>query len=450
MVRKIILRLALFSMLIAVLPRATSLYDLTGEERLPGQIIGVVHWFNTALRPQVQLSAETIPPLAAVSPFGMNTFLQLEPSLDVRAEALRQLSAAGFKFMRQSFVWEDIEIHGKGDFVDKRNDPNGVDAWAKYDHLVDLAQQYDIEIIARLDNPPAWSRAVGNENGSLAPPDDYADYGDFVATTVARYKGRVTYFQLWNEPNGNHEWGLSGPNPEQFTELLCIGYQRAKAANPAAVILAPALTPTFAVNNTNLNDLIFMQRMYNSGAGECFDVMSAQGYGLRSGPADQRLQWNRVNFPYHLFMRDLMVVNGDADKPIWISETGWNAAPLEQFPAGTDQYGRVDLQQQARYAQQLYQRVQREWPWIGAVNYWFLKRPAPEIDQQSYYFRAMEPNFEPLPAWDALVAAAQADAPVQKVKNVWEFRPKLFQLASFIFIITLLQIAQTPDDPQTA
>ena len=447
MLRKILLFVSLIGILISVFPRAGSLYDLTGEESLPGQTIGVLHWLNTALRPQLDLATSATMEHANVSHFGMNVFLQLEPSLDVREEAFRQLDQAGFRFVRQSFVWEDIEHHAKGDFVDKRNlnvYPDGVSAWEKYDNLAMLANKYNIEILARIDNPPVWSRAAGNEGGSYAPPDNFDDYGDFVAAVVGRYTGQITYFQLWNEPNGNGEWGTQGVNPEQFTQLLCIGYQRAKAANPDAVIVAPALTPTFNVSNEHLNDLIFMQRMYDAGAGDCFDVMSAQGYGLRSGPSDQRLQWNRVNFPYHLFMRDMMVANGDAEKPIWISETGWNMVPLDLFPDGTEQYGRVDLAEQARYAVEMYERVQREWPWIGVANYWFLKRPAPEPDQQSYYFRVMEPNFEPLPVWDAL-ADYVPDADVEAaVKDVWRFRPILFQLSAFIFVITLLQTMQ-PD-----
>ncbi len=43
-----------------------------------------------------------------------------------------------------------------------------------------------------------------------------------------------------------------------------------------------------AIPGGGLNDLIFFQRMYRAGAGKCFDVAAAQGYGLFSGPYDQR------------------------------------------------------------------------------------------------------------------------------------------------------------------
>ncbi|MGD2078708.1 MAG: cellulase family glycosylhydrolase, partial [Chloroflexota bacterium] len=248
-------------LLAALWPAANSLYDLTGEESLPGQLRGVVHWLNTAIRPQPTLAEDTEITYADVPSFGMNTFLQQEVLPEVREESLRLLHEAGFTFIRQQFPWEDIEIHGKNDFVDRRNDPAGVDAWAKYDNIVDLAEKYDIEIIARLDNPPAWTRVMTNTIGTHAPPDDLDDYGDFVEQVVDRYRGRITYFQLWNEPNIYPEWGEQAVDPEGFTELLCTGYERAKAANPGSVILAGAMSPTIALDGRDLNDLVFLQRM---------------------------------------------------------------------------------------------------------------------------------------------------------------------------------------------
>lgn len=446
MLRRSIFILSLIGILISLWPQARSLRDLTGEEALPGQLIGVLHWFNTATRPQPDLALDADVQHVDVSPFGMNVFVQNEPSIDVREGIMRTLNEAGFRFIRQQFVWEDIEIAGKGDFVDRRNDPNGVDAWAKYDNIVDLAERYDIEIIARLDNPPAWSRAAGNEAGTYAPPDDYNDFGDFVAAVVERYAGHVTYFQLWNEPNGNGEWGVAGPNPEQFTEMLCLGYERAKEANPEAVIVGPALTPTRDISNQNFNDLIFMQRVYAAGGGDCFDVMAAQGYGLRSGASDQRLQWTRINFAYHQFLRDMMVANGDAEKAIWISETGWNAIPDGIVPEGMEPFGQVTLEEQADYAVALYERVQSDWPWIGVANYWFLKEAVPKPDQPFYYFRAMEPDFTPLPAWEALAAYVPNDVVERESKEVWGFRPILFQLSAFTTIVSGLQLAMTTTD----
>ncbi len=414
MIRRILLWGALLLLGFGLWPDTLSLYRLTGEESWPGQLVGLGQWLYSATRPQPRLSAASPVAHTGVSPMGVNAFLEQEVLPDVRANSLALARSAGFRYVRQEFPWEDIEIHGKGDFVDRRNDldgdgqPDPVDAWAKYDHIVALATQYELELIVRLGNPPSWSRVLTDTVGTQAPPDDFADYGDFVAAVVTRYAGRVRYFQLWNEPNIFPEWGAQPADPEAYTELLCTGYRRARAANPEAVILAAALSPTIQMGGPNMNDLVFLQRMYAAGSADCFDILSAQGYGLFSGPPDQRLRPTVINYPHNLYLRDIMVRHGDGAKPIWISEMGWNAAPESVPPI----FGRVTEAQQARYAVEAYQRARREWPWVGVVNYWFLKRATDrEQAEPFYYFRLLEPDFSPLPAYEALVAYAGSGLP---------------------------------------
>ncbi len=438
----------LLFLFIGLWPAASSLYDLTGEEEWRGQLAGIVHWLNTAIRPQPDLALDALPESTAVTPLGVNVFLQQEVEPQKRARSLEMARQAGFRFVRQEFQWEDIEIHGKGDFTDRRNDPEGIDAWAKYDNIVELADEQGIEIIARLSNPPSWSRVLPDEAiGALAPPDDFADFADFATLVAERYGDSIRYYQIWNEPNGNDEWGLQDVDPEAYSELLCHAYARIRTADPDAVILAGALTPTLAMDGRNMNDLVYLQRMYNAGAGTCFDIMSAQGYGLWSGAADQRLKPTVVNFPHHLLLRDLMVQNGDGYKPIWISEMGWNVVP-EGMEA---RFGRVSEAEQARYTVEAYQRIQEEWPWIGVANTWFLKRPAEwEKDQSWYYFRLLEPDFTTLPVYDALVQY-QEDAPEITAQPDWIYtwqalRPLFFDLgAALLFLALLLWLA--PEAP---
>lgn len=443
-VKWIVVGLACVGLLLSLWPRAGSLYELTGEDELDGQLIGVMQWVNTAVRPQPRLAATTEFAVQPETIFGVNTFLQQEVEPEKRERSMQLLREAGFRYIRQEFTWEDIEIHDKGDFEDRRNvDAIGVvDAWAKYDQIVALAEQYDVEIIARLSNPPSWSRALPDEViGSNAPPDDVVDYADFVRAVAERYNGRLSTFQLWNEPNIYPEWGEQNVDPEAFTTLLCAGYRAIKEVNPEMVVLLGALSPTVAMDGRNVNDLVFLQRMYNAGAGDCFDVASAQGYGLWSGALDRRLRPTVINYPHHMLIRDMMVRNGDAAKPIWISEMGWNVAPDGIAPL----YGQATEEQQARYGVEAYRRAQAEWPWLGVVNYWFLKRPADfEKDQAWYYFRLLEPDFTPLPAFEAVAAYANSGEQVERVPDwVWgweEKRPFFFLSSSAILFFAMLRL----------
>ena len=78
MLRKLIPAVAALVLLIALWPNATSLYDLTGEETLPGQLRGTVHWLLTAVRPQPDQAPGAEIVQTDLGPFGMNTFLQQE------------------------------------------------------------------------------------------------------------------------------------------------------------------------------------------------------------------------------------------------------------------------------------------------------------------------------------------------------------------------------------
>lgn len=380
----------------------------TGEEQFAGQVRGLIELVTDRLRPAPRTAANIPVSHAGVNPFGINVFLEQEVEERKREQSVQMAAEAGFHWLRQEFPWEDIEIHGKGDFEDRRHEPYR-SAWDKYDQIVGLAERYGVEFIVRLSNPPSWTRVGGDERGTYAPPDDLQDWGDYVYTVVSRYRGRVHYYQLWNEPNIYPEWGEQPVDPEAYTQLLCEGYRRAKEADPFVVVLSGALAPTVALHPgpgpaLGLNEFVFLQRMYDAGAAACFDILAVNDYMLWSGPTDRRMEPLNINFSRPTYIRDMMVANGDAEKPIWISEMNSNAVPDNASIQGWGGYGQATLDQQARYAVLAYQRAMEDWPWVGVVNFWFFKRATDvERDQAWYYFRMVEPDFTPMPVYQAMV-----------------------------------------------
>ncbi|MCS7221362.1 MAG: cellulase family glycosylhydrolase [Anaerolineae bacterium] len=379
------------------------LFAITGEEEPLPQAKALTDLAGDFLRPRPDTADDIPVAYAGVNPFGVNVFLEQEVEPAKREQAVRMAAEAGFHWLRQEFPWEDIEIHGKGDFEDRRHQPYR-SAWEKYDQIVDLAERCGMELIVRLSNPPAWTRAKGDTAGTFAPPDNYEDFGDFVAAVVSRYRGRIRYYQIWNEPNIYPEWGERPVSPEEYVELLKIAYTRAKAVDSEVVIISGALASTIELGPRDMNDFIFLQRMYDAGAAPYFDILAMQGYGLWSAPTDRRLHPRVVNFSRPLLMRDLMVKNGDAHKAIWISEMNWNAIP-EDHPAPPI-YGRYTKEEQARYLVLAYERIQREWPWLGVANVWFLKRATDDWerspDHPEAFFRLLDADFTPLPAYEAI------------------------------------------------
>lgn len=384
-------------------------WSLTGEETPLAQARAMLELPGNLFRPQPQIDPYVPIQHAGVYPFGINTFLEQEVEIAKREQSLQMIRDAGFGWIRQQFPWADIEIHGRGDFDDRRNDldgdgtPDTISAWDKYDNIVALAQQYGVEIHARLDNPPEWAQAVA---GDFAPPADGQDFVNYAVAVAERYRGQIRYYQLWNEPNIYPEWGEQNIDPEAFTDLLCRTYDALKTVDPSIVVIAPPLSPTVSLTGRDLNDFIYLQRMYNAGAGACFDVLAAQGYGFNSGPTDRRLSTTSLTFARSLYLRDMMVANGDAHKPIWITELAWNPIDSPDVPpdvSARENFGVVTQAQAAAYLPLSYERAQREWPWVGVMHYWFFKRAADfERGQSWYYFRMVEPDFTPLPVYASI------------------------------------------------
>jgi hypothetical protein len=382
-----------------------TLYSVTGEEAPFKQLTGFVEYLGSFSRPQPNTAITDVPTQftsATLNPLGVNTFLEDEVEPAKRERQLQMIQAAGFGWIRQQFRWDDLEISQRGDFTDKRNGQT-ISAWDKYDNIVDLAQKYQVQIIARLNSPPAWSQSPDNQMPGYAPPANFDDFANYAAAVATRYKSKIRFYQVWNEPNIIPEWGKAAINPEAYADLLCRTYTALKKVDPAIVVISGALAPTIELDAQNLNDVIFLQRMYDAGAAKCFDILGAQGYGLRTGPTDHRMRPTDITFAHQMWLRDAMVANHDAAKPIWIGEMGWNPVPDDPAISNKLSYGQVTDEQAARYAVEAYQRAHTEWPWVGVISMWYFKRASDDIRNQSwYYFRLVDPDFTTRPVYDAI------------------------------------------------
>lgn len=335
-------------------------------------------------------------------PFGVNVFFEQEVQPERLVLSLEMLRSIGVTMVRQQIPWSDIEIPDKGRYV---ND-YGQNTWEKYDRLIDLTNHYGLTLVARLDFPPNWTRQ--DNRNTFAPPDRLEDYGDFVAAFVERYKGRVKYIQIWNEPNIYPEWGERAVDPDGYAKMLQVAATRARAIDPEIVIVSAALAPTLGTpDGRNLGDIEFLEKMYAAGAKPYFDILATQAYGLWTGPGDRRIAESRTNFSRPQLIREVMVLNGDAGKPVWATEMGWDALP-EDFPKPAT-HGRVTRQQQAEYLAQGLERAQDEWPWLGAVFYWHFRMVhAENRDQVHYYFGLADSDFNTYPAYEAYRSVATA------------------------------------------
>ena len=269
----------------------------------------------------------------------------------------------------------------------------GVYNWNHTDLVVQHANRQGLTVIARLGYVPEWARP--KESTPLYLGDErFVDFGEFAAKFVERYAGEVDYVQIWNEPNLALEWGYEEVDPERYVEMLKVVYPRIKAANPDVQVLAGALAPTLAEPGSEwgMNDLDYLQAMYDAGAGDYFDALAIHAYGWHSDP-DEPADLEAVNFRRSELLREIMVRNGDADKPALITEGGWNDHPRWTRA--------VRPGQRIAYTIRAYEIAREEWPWMQAVVIWAFRFP---WDAKSYqdYFTFVRTDFEPKPIYEEL------------------------------------------------
>ncbi|MBL7062744.1 MAG: hypothetical protein ISS49_00865 [Anaerolineae bacterium] len=291
---------------------------------------------------------------------------------------LQMVRELGAPWIAEYFPWPYIEAE------------EGVFTWGHSDTVIEHAENQGLTMIARLGWVPAWARPVPGEQETTLTyldADHYDDFAGFVAAFVARYRGRVNHIIIWNEPNLSFEWGYRPVDPEGYVELLRAVYSRAHAANPDVVVLAGALAPTLEPEGSaaGLSDLAYLERMYQAGAAPYFDALAVHAYGLtlppEEPPAPGALNFRRVEL-----LRAGLVAHGDGDKPIYVTEAGWNDHPRWA--------GGVRPAQRIEHTIGAYEWARQHWPWCACINMWAFRYPAPTHSYQDYYTFVTE-NFEP-------------------------------------------------------
>jgi hypothetical protein len=354
---------------------------------------------------QVSTAERTIPD-TDVNPYGANFFLGREVEPWKVDKTLQMARDAGLGWVKLQFPWEQLEPR-KGEFLNPQTRDS---TWDKYDRIVASCEQYNLEIVARLDRPPDWTRQ--DNSYKQAPPDDLADYGDFVYAFVSHYKGRIHYVQIWNEPNIFPEWGNRPVDPEGYTELLKIAYRRAKEADPDIRVLSAPLAITLGEPHPepgkwrSMNDLAYLEAMYAGGAAGHFDIYSANAFGLQF-PPDDPPDPDVLNFQRVVLHREIMERYGDAAKAVWFNEYGWNASPEDMSPERLI-WQRVSEQEQSDYTLRGIQKARDEWPWAGVFMIWYFRQVGNiPPDDPEYYFRMVDPDFTPRQVYLAVQDAAQ-------------------------------------------
>ncbi len=320
--------------------------------------------------------------------FGINTNLeQYIPSELI--EQLDRMTQINVSWVRQSFRWDEIEP------------VEGQYKWEQWDRIVETVAAYpDINLIAVLVNTPQWARTSLSLHNPTTPPAEPAQFATFARAFAERYSDQVDYYQIWDEPNLEAAWGQIEPRASEYVALLSAGYEAIHTTDPGAQVIAAALAPTTETGPDNISDLIYLSDMYALGAAAYMDAAASKPYGFNHPPDNRTIDTATLNFSRIIALREIMVNNDDAKKPLWAMNWGWNSLPSD-WEGRPSIWGSVTSEQQAGYTLDALYRAEVEWPWLAGMvlHTW---QPNAAFDDPVWGFSLVDQRNAPTPLWQAL------------------------------------------------
>ena len=184
--------------------------------------------------------------------------------------------------------------------------------WTTLDARIAMLEKYKMGIMLQTGMTPKWASPtrserlippIGVKEYQLHPPENEA-WKRYISALTAHCRGKIHYYEIWNEPNFQSCFWLSG-SPKDYARLIRTAYQAAKASDPNCKIVAGGLVDAH----------VFLEETLKANQGKAwFDVMAFH-YVIRSLSYDR---WRQVLREY-------------PSMPLFNSEESWwnSDDPLE-------------------------------------------------------------------------------------------------------------------------
>jgi hypothetical protein len=178
------------------------------------------------------------------------------------------------------------------------------------DDSVELAQRHGVEILYTLGIAPKWAAARPNDGSAYgdgptaSEPKNIEDWRNYIKTVATRYKGKIRYYEIWNEPNLKHFF--SG-TPEQMVTLAREAYTVLKEIDPSIQVVSPGVFSDYGGWN-------WLDEYLGKGGKTYADIIGAHFYANKT-PEETLSLIHEV--------QKVMEKHGLAQKPLWNTETGF-------------------------------------------------------------------------------------------------------------------------------
>lgn len=187
-----------------------------------------------------------------------------------------------------------------------------------------MAQLAEFEVLLSIWHTPP---SISESNACASPPRRLRDYADFIDLVITRYGAQFEALELWNEPNNRLKWDFLRCDPDwsKFSRMIRDAAHWAKQRGRQTVI--GGMMPV---------DHHWLETLRRHGALADIDVVAIHSFPEMWWSDQPNWDWHR---DWHGWPQKLEYIAEHAQKPIWITETGYATWSCDR-----DSEAREDLQ----------------------------------------------------------------------------------------------------------
>ncbi len=346
----------------------------------------------------VSVITPEVQPVTPTFDYGIEAFFDNQ---DV-SSVVQQITRLGMQWTKIRVEWRELE-------------PNkGLIDYSHLDAIIDALQAAKLNVLLTVTDAPDWARSSHLENG---PPDDFSTYTSFIGALAAHYAGKVRAYEIWNEPNLRREWN-SAVHPigaASYADLLRGAYTTVKAADSSAAVVSAGLAPTGFDDGVNaIDDRQFLSDLYANGLANISDAVGAHPFGFANppdaiccqAPAGVASHYGHPSFYFLDTLNDyhnIMVINGDTSKLIWVTQFGWGSSEDTSPPPPSSIYfSYTSLAQQAAYIPRAFELGAKS-QFVGMMILYNLNACTAQPDNyEACYYSLIAPSGQPRPIFNTL------------------------------------------------
>lgn len=320
-----------------------------------------------------------------------------------RPRVMRLAMDAGMPWIRQQVRWMDL------------HDQSGAIYWGELDAIVEDATRWQANLLFSVVAAPRWA----TDNGLHGMPSraHFGTFNYFMAQMANRYAGRVKAYEIWNEQNLATENGGTVSDVNYYMDMLVGAAQAVHAADPNALVVSGALAstetnwPTVAMSDTRFYEGMFKDPRF----AQVVDIVGVHPGAAsnppeslwpdKPGPGPNFVTSREFYFRRVEDVRNLMVKNGIANKPVWVTEFGWATQNTSQYY----EYGnQISYDMQADYLVRAIQFARTYYAsWLTGMFVWNLNFAIPWKSEgnplhEQASFGVLNGDWSPRPAYTAL------------------------------------------------